>query len=176
MTIISIILKLHLVVGSLLIMKKNLVIGGIIAVVVIIGVALFFQSSNEWTETSQPESNTQMERLTPSVQAPETEIPTASATPDTESEVKTFTVEAKNFSFSLPEIKVNENDKVKIVLVNKQGFHDWINDLYGAKTEQIQANETAEVEFVADKTGTSEYYCSVGQHRAMGMKGNLIVE
>ena len=32
------------------------------------------------------------------------------------------------------------------------------------------------VEFTVDKTGTFEYYCSVGQHRANGMVGNLIVE
>jgi plastocyanin len=29
---------------------------------------------------------------------------------------------------------------------------------------------------VADKKGTFEYYCSVGQHRALGMKGKLVVE
>jgi len=32
------------------------------------------------------------------------------------------------------------------------------------------------VTFVADKTGTFEYYCSVGNHRAQGMVGKLIVE
>jgi plastocyanin len=32
------------------------------------------------------------------------------------------------------------------------------------------------IEFVANKKGKFEYYCSVGEHRAMGMKGNLVVE
>lgn len=159
-------------------MNRNLVIGGIIGVVVIAGTSLFFQSSNQWTEVSQPESNTQIEQsnITPN-QDPITErsSPSTSASAS-KGEVKSFTVEAKNFSFSVPEIKVSQHDKVKIVLNNKQGFHDWVNDLYNANTKQIQADETDEVEFVADKTGTSEYYCSVGQHRAMGMKGNLIVE
>ena len=158
-------------------MNKNLVIGGIIAVVVIAGVALFFQSGNQWTETSpQPEENLKMERIVPSDPAPVSDTSSPSASASADGEVKTFTVEAKNFSFSMPEINVAQHDKVKIVLVNKQGFHDWVNDLYNANTKQIQADETDEVEFVADKTGTSEYYCSVGQHRAMGMKGNLIVE
>ncbi len=32
------------------------------------------------------------------------------------------------------------------------------------------------VEFTADKKGTFEYYCSVGEHRVNGMKGKFIVE
>ena len=31
-------------------------------------------------------------------------------------------------------------------------------------------------EFTADKVGSFEYYCSVGSHRSMGMKGVLKVE
>jgi nitrite reductase (NO-forming) len=40
----------------------------------------------------------------------------------------------------------------------------------------VNGGETTSVEFVADKTGTFEYYCSVGAHRAMGMTGSLVVE
>jgi len=32
------------------------------------------------------------------------------------------------------------------------------------------------VEFTADTPGEFEYYCSVGQHRANGQVGKLIVE
>jgi uncharacterized cupredoxin-like copper-binding protein len=32
------------------------------------------------------------------------------------------------------------------------------------------------VQFVADKTGTFEFYCSVGNHRQMGMVGTLVVQ
>lgn len=91
-------------------------------------------------------------------------------------EIKTFNVDGNNFSFSLNEIRVKKGDTVKIVFNNKVGFHDWVIDEFNARTKQIQAGQTEEVTFVADKTGTFEYYCSVGQHRAMGMKGNLIVE
>ena len=31
-------------------------------------------------------------------------------------------------------------------------------------------------EHTFNQTGTFEYYCSVGNHRAMGMKGTLIVQ
>jgi cytochrome c oxidase subunit 2 len=115
---------------------------------------------------------------------PTTETATSSGTtntqttpPDTnQSTVKTFTVIGKNFSFSPSEIKVNKGDKVKIIFQNDLGFHDWMLDEFNVKTPTISAGKTAEVEFTADKTGTFEYYCSVGNHRTMGMKGNLIVQ
>ena len=47
---------------------------------------------------------------------------------------------------------------------------------FNAATEKVAAGVSSSVEFVADKKGTFEYYCSVGQHRANGMKGKLIVK
>jgi plastocyanin len=95
----------------------------------------------------------------------------------TKGETKSFTVETANFSFSLKEIKVKKGDTVKIKLVNKEGFHDMRIDEFGIATPKLNGEgQTADIEFVAGKTGTFEYYCSVGQHRAMGMVGKLIVE
>lgn len=90
--------------------------------------------------------------------------------------VKEFEVEGNNFTFSLKQIKVQQGDKVKIVFKNIEGFHDLIIDEFAVNTGQIRAGESKTVEFTADKAGTFEYYCSVGQHRANGMFGQLIVE
>jgi nitrosocyanin len=90
--------------------------------------------------------------------------------------VKEFAVEGGMFYFTPKEIKVKKGDTVKITFTNKEGFHDWVLDEFNAKTKQIKAGETDTISFVADKAGTFEYYCSVGNHRAQGMKGNLIVE
>lgn len=92
-------------------------------------------------------------------------------------EEKTFAVEAVNFAFSPKEIKVKKGESVKVVLTNKGSFpHDFVIDELNVKTKQIKAGETDEVTFVADKSGTFEYYCSVGTHRQQGMIGKLIVE
>ena len=96
------------------------------------------------------------------------------------SEVKTFSLEGANFKFTMngvesPNIVVNEGDKVRIELKSGQGFHDWIVDEFNAATPRVKDGESTFVEFTADKKGTFEYYCSVGEHRKMGMKGNLIV-
>ncbi len=100
--------------------------------------------------------------------------PVASAVLDTNA--KTFTVKGLNFSFDVKEIKVKKGDTVKIVFKNTEGFHDWRVDEFNAATKQIREGEEDTVTFVADKTGTFEYFCSVSKHRALGMTGKLIVE
>jgi len=92
------------------------------------------------------------------------------------SEVKSFTVLGSNFKFSLAEIKVKQGDTVKITFKNSGGTHDWRLDEFNAKTQILKDGQEETIEFVADKKGAFEYYCSIGSHRAMGMKGNLIVE
>lgn len=89
--------------------------------------------------------------------------------------VKEFIVTGKNFSFDPEVIKVNKGDKVRIVFKNTQGFHDFVIEEYGAATKKTQAPTEEVIEFVADKVGSFEYYCSVGSHRQMGMKGTLEV-
>lgn len=95
---------------------------------------------------------------------------------DDSDEVKTFEIEAGPFYFKAAEIRVDKGDKVKIVLKNVKGTHDWVVDEFDARTKITNAGETDTVEFTADKVGTFEYYCSVGNHRAQGMVGKLIVE
>ncbi|MEM3091123.1 MAG: cupredoxin domain-containing protein [Candidatus Pacearchaeota archaeon] len=95
--------------------------------------------------------------------------------------LKVFVITGENFRFIMdgvenPELKVKMGDKVRIEFINKEGFHDWVIDDFNAATKKIRAGEKATVEFIANKKGTFEYYCSVGEHRAMGMKGFLIVE
>lgn len=91
-----------------------------------------------------------------------------------EGTVKEFTVDGKNFAFSPALVTVKKGDTVRIKFVNSQGFHDFVIDEFKVATPQIKEGE-AVVEFVADKAGSFEYYCSVGSHRAMGMKGTLTV-
>lgn len=94
---------------------------------------------------------------------------------DIEADV-TVEISGVNFAFSQDEIRVSEGDVVKIVFTSEEGFHDWVVDEFDAATEQIQAGSTSTVIFTADRTGSYEYYCSVGRHREMGMVGTLIVE
>lgn len=89
---------------------------------------------------------------------------------------KGFTVTGQNYSFTPSAITVKKGDKVKVTFVNSGGTHDLKIDEFGVATRRIQAGQQDVVEFTADKVGTFEYYCSTGNHRAMGMKGTLTVE
>ena len=115
-------------------------------------------------------------------ESPTPPMPTGTTTnepipsPAANSAIKEFTVTGKNYSFSLSAITVQKGDQVKILFKNEGGFHDLKIDEFNVATKQIKGGETDTIEFTADKSGSFEYYCSVGSHRAMGMKGTLTVE
>ena len=85
-------------------------------------------------------------------------------------------VTGHNFEFDPTEIRVKEGDTVVINFTSTDGFHDWALDAFDAKTARVATGDTSSVTFVADAKGSYEYYCSVGNHRANGMVGTLIVE
>ncbi|MBX4216230.1 cupredoxin domain-containing protein, partial [Candidatus Parcubacteria bacterium] len=89
---------------------------------------------------------------------------------------RTFTVTGQPFSFTPHQITVNRGEKVKIVFKNISGTHDLRIDAFGVATPVIAGGAEATVEFTPTKAGSYEYYCSVGNHRAMGMKGTLVVQ
>lgn len=101
---------------------------------------------------------------------------TAAGVEDPTEKTRVFAISGKPFEFSVKEIRVKQGDKVRIDFTSTQGLHDWVVDEFNAKTKQLTAGQSESVTFKADKTGTFEYYCSVGNHRQMGMVGKLIVE
>ncbi len=148
---------------------KSVVIAVGVAVVLIGGGYLLLRGD----QNSQPQASISP-TVSPTVAVSPSPSPTASGS--VQGLVKTFAVSGKPFSFNPKEIKVNKGDTVKIVFTNTEGLHDWVIDEFNARTPQIQAGKTAEVTFIADKAGSFQYYCSVGNHRAQGMWGTLIVQ
>ena len=94
----------------------------------------------------------------------------------TDPNAKVFEVKGVNYGFDVKEIRVKKGDTVTIQFESTDGFHDWKIDEFEAATDKVQPGTPTSVTFVADEAGTFEYYCSVGQHRAHGMVGKLIVE
>lgn len=139
-------------------MKKVLIIT--VVLLLVVGVIVYYQSHEtvvvEETATEQT--------------APEGAMMEAAPV-----EVKEFVINNKGMAFEQPEIVVNQGDTVRITFRNTGGMHDFVIDEFNVKTAQLQAGNEETIEFVADKPGIFEYYCSVGNHRAMGMKGTLTV-
>jgi len=119
------------------------------------------------TNTDTGETSTGMETGT---------IPATETAPASAPATKVFSLTGKMFAFSQAEIRVKKGDTVTINFESTAGLHDWVVDTFNARTQQVQPGTKTSVTFVADKTGTFEYYCSVGSHRANGMAGKLIVE
>lgn len=92
------------------------------------------------------------------------------------SEAREFTIDGSNFKFAPNKITVQEGDLVRIIFKNTGGTHDFVIDEFDVATAQLPSGSQEIVEFVADRTGSFEFYCSVGSHRQMGMVGTLIVE
>ncbi len=139
--------------------------------ILVVGGGLFFlnQSPNN-TGSNQTQQPAQQNTIT---ETPNNANGTSELTED---EVKEFTVRGNNFEFDVTEMRVNKGDTVRVTFVNEEGMHDWMLDEFDVGTPILQAGGSETVEFVADQAGKFEYYCSVGDHRQMGMVGTLIVE
>lgn len=157
-------------------MNKNVVIGLIVAVIVLGGGFAYYQSTQSKSPTP-PQTNTTENSTTGTQEtSPAAEENETQSADSEEGTVKEFVIENEGMSFKTKQLTVNKGDTVRITFKNTGGFHDWVLDEFNAKTKQLQAGEEETIEFVADKSGDFEYYCSVGNHRQMGMKGTLTVK
>jgi nitrite reductase (NO-forming) len=153
----------------------------IVILLLFIGGAWYYLSQPKAVDNSAALNNTPTEEVIPPItteaveQATTTEANNSTSTASTTA-VREFKINGFMFGYTPNEMRVTQGDTVKVVFTSTDGFHDWVVDEFNARTKQIQTGETSEVTFVADKAGTFEYYCSVGQHRAKGMVGTLIVD
>ena len=152
-------------------MKKGtvnpLMISAIVVVLVAVGIGAMMMNKQSTSGITEEAAQTQNTKDTPQT-SPEVAGATASA--------KTIDVEAGSFYYKPNEIRVKKGETVKIVLHSVSMMHDFNIDELNVKMPITKAGNTGTVEFVADKVGTFEYYCSVGQHRAQGQVGKLIIE
>ncbi len=163
--------------------KMGLIIGAIVLALVAAGGYYYWSTQMTQPATSTTPAameaddvegeNTEMDMAVTATPAP---AGSESATAVMENGAQTITIDAGNFYFKPNEIRVKAGTPVKITLNNVQGFHDFVIEELDVKSQQITANNKTTVEFTPTEKGSYEYYCSVGQHRQMGMKGMLIVE
>lgn len=116
-------------------------------------------------ETEQSQDQMMMESTEPTDAAMESETQSG-----------TIQIEGDNFKFNVKEIKVKQGDSLTVNFTNKEGMHDFVIDELDVNTGMVAAGSSKEVTIPTDKPGTYEFYCSVGNHRQMGMKGTLIIE
>jgi plastocyanin len=89
---------------------------------------------------------------------------------------KIFNITAGNFYFVPNKITVNKGDEVTFIMTNAGGSHNILIDEMNVKNSPVKTADTITATFVPEKTGSFVYYCSVGEHRAKGMWGTLVVQ
>ena len=148
----------------------NTKVGFIFAVMLVISaVSYYFYNNSKNTVISQPSAIRQDGVLSAVDTVNENNVSGGETVQDIE-------IEGGSFYFKPNEIRVKAGEKVKITFKNIEGFHDLIIDDLSVKTKQIRDGEVDVVEFTPTLPGSYEFYCSIGNHRSMGMKGILIVE
>jgi plastocyanin len=161
--------------------KGNGLVFGVITVlaVVIIGTVVVMNNKNKTvipmvgqTQGEQTQNNSGV-IVNPNE---ETTEGTTGAASEGNANATVVNVEGGTFYFKPNEIKAKVGQPVKIVLTSVGGNHDFVIDELNVKSALVGNGKTTEVEFTPNKAGSFEFYCSVANHRAMGMKGTLIVE
>lgn len=163
-------------------MNPMLIVVGVIVLLVIAGGAFAMmnkktvnEEATESMEEQVQESGTQT--LPADQQGSSVESSPSAEGSDAMMAKQEFTVEGGNFFFKPNVLKVKKGEPVTITFKNTEGFHDFVIDgIAGAKTQRIQTGTSESITFTPDKAGSFEFYCSVGSHRQMGMKGTLTVE
>lgn len=141
---------------------KNVVI--VLAIVAILGGAIYFAQNKS---SEQPSTNMQSEQTTTQT---DTNKESMESTDETVIEM-----EAGSFYYTPNVITAKKGEKIRIVMKSVSMMHDFVIDELGVKMPVVKDGDTGTVEFVADKVGSFEYYCSVGQHRANGQIGTITI-
>lgn len=153
---------------------------GLLVVVVVGGVIYFVNSKISGTNVNPPAEMIKNEQSSATSMTSETSS-TVSSPPGvppetTDADVKVIDVEAGSFYYKPNIIEVTQGQKVRIVMKSVSMMHDFNIDELGVKMPITKSGDMGTVEFTADKVGTFEYYCSVGQHRANGQVGKITVK
>lgn len=138
----------------------------------IVIVGAFVSFSNKPKTDAAPSTDTTATEVTDVKGESDTK---ATASADS-ADVKEINMKAGAFYYDPKVITVKQGQKIKINFDSVDMMHNFVIDELNIKTEPVKGGNKSVIEFTADKKGTFEFYCSVGQHRQNGQVGTLIVE
>ncbi len=166
-------------------MNKNLIIVLVVVVLLLIG-GYFFMSNNTsedvviedsdsmMMEDNQPTTFEDNSMLEDDTSGSEETMGEEDSTVEGLAEIKMV---GEDFSFDPDSFTVKAGQEVTVTLTSNDMEHDFVLEDLDVQTETIEEGETGSVTFTApEEPGEYTYYCSVGDHRAMGMVGTMIVE
>ena len=89
-----------------------------------------------------------------------------------------YAIDMNNYSFSPSLIIAQPGKDLKIKITNKNGIHNFKIDKFNFDSGNLSAGESKIfiISIPSDASGLYEFYCSVGNHKEMGMIGKLEVK
>ncbi len=143
-----------------------MIIIAVVLLIALVGIGVFVVTRMQGTtNTAQEVAASPMPQAVPGEEVPE------------QVAVREITVEGRDYSFAPASINVTQGERVRVMFINRGAMpHDFVIDELGVATRIINPGQTDVVEFTASDSGSFTYYCSVGNHRALGMVGSLSVE
>ncbi len=84
-------------------------------------------------------------------------------------------VEGYGRTFEPDTIDVEVGETIEFIFSNTGGTHDFVIPELGVGTEVISEGETDSFTYTFEEAGTIDFECSVGNHAAEGMVGEIIV-
>ena len=144
-------------------MGKNLLLGlAVLVAVFVVGAGLVYFGSTKpkMSQSPDPVANAS---------------PTASAMP-TEG-MREITVAGDEYEYSPEELMLTKGEKIKLTFTNRGKLpHNLMIDELGVSTDTIPGGKSTTVEFTVSQTGSFTAYCSVGNHRSLGMEEKVVVK
>lgn len=162
-------------------MKASKIILPILLVLLlVIAGGIYYSNRNKAAQTmaSESPSPTAMTDATPIdlTTQPGTDSAMMASGSSTGSTSQEIIVTGTNYRFTPSTIRVKKGQLVKITFKNQAGIHDLTIPGLNVSTKQISGGASETVTFTPAKAGSFEFYCSVSNHRQMGMTGTLVVE
>ncbi len=167
-------------------MDKKMMIAGAVIVVALLGAFFVMSGKSGSMSTTTPQGS--VAPVTSPAVSPTSDaaLDTVPAGGDAEGDVVTskvagnsLTIDSFMFGYSVKELKLKAGESYTVTLTNSEGMHDFVIDELDVRTKVLKADETETITFTvpAEAAGKSyKFYCSVGNHRQMGMEGDVIIE
>lgn len=170
-------------------MNKNLIIGLVVLVLLLVG-GFFFMANNQVEDSTQESTdNIIVDDVEPTTEVEDEESMVEDDEMEEEDDSDSTNVESSNtesieismtgsdYEFDPETFTVEAGQEVTVTLTSGDLMHDFVLEDMDVRTEIIEAGDSDSVTFTApEEPGEYTYYCSVGNHRAMGMEGTMIVE
>jgi plastocyanin len=153
-------------------MNKSAGILALVAIVMVIGIGAVALTRGDNNSSSHLDSARQSESST-AIPANNETTPEAIVNSDV-----IVDIVGSNFEFSENKINAKPGDIVTVEYSVDGGSHDFVIDALGVQSDVLSGDDSTTVTFTIPEDAAGEtysFYCSIGNHRAQGMEGQLVI-